>query len=158
MIREIVAVTRLDMRLKELGIPIHGVRKVNGAFVVDYNGASAGQITQGNSIAATWSNETRKPRGLYSIYVDINALSGTNKTAIWTDLTSGSPPKWALNTGQNQAAIVTLHWSAVNSGATAANLTDARMRLAACYVQDNPRYLVNPSFAAAVNIPGDEAA
>jgi hypothetical protein len=48
------------------------------------------------------------------------------------------------------------HWMAVHSGASAASLNEARVRMIAAGVQDNPRYLVNPAFDPTINVLGDE--
>lgn len=50
-------VTELDIYLKSLGIPIHGVRQSGGTYIVDYNGATAQQITNGDAIAAGWASD-----------------------------------------------------------------------------------------------------
>lgn len=114
-------------------------------------------LDDGHEDLVTYYRRTwRRQRGLFAIYQDIHALTTAQKMAIWTDLSSGSPPKWSQNQGPNTAAIMALHWSAVNSGATTANMTDARLRLMAMYVHDNPTYLVHPSFAPSINVPGDE--
>lgn len=100
----------------------------------------------------------RKPRPLYAIYADLQALSGPNKTAIWSDLSSGTPKKYLVGVGGNVAAIAALDWAASDSGATGNALTAARLRIAAMYCQDVPGYLVNPPFGTGINVTGDEPA
>lgn len=102
--------------------------------------------------------DTRYPRTLASIYADLQALSNANKAAVWGDLSGGSPKKYLAGLGGNTAAIGALDWAATESGATGHALTAARLRIAAMYCQDHPAYLVNPAFAPAVNVPGDEPA
>jgi hypothetical protein len=89
------------------------------------------------------------------IYTALAALTATQKTNVWTDLTSGSPAKWTTNEGQNAGAIGLAVGIVVDlAGAmTAAQLTDMKLRAVACYVYDNPRYLVNPPFDASINVP-----
>ena len=130
---------------------------VSGVFVMPQVPGQE-ELPEGHAdILAFRAKSYRRPRTLYAIYTDIGALSAGNQATIWTDIISGSPPKWSLDAGQNAAAIMALHWSAANSGASAANLNDAKRRLVAAYCQDNPGYLVNPVFLPAVNIPGDQA-
>jgi hypothetical protein len=51
--------TELDMYLKSLGIPIAGVRRAGGVFVVDYlNIATQQQRDTGNAVAAGWDADT----------------------------------------------------------------------------------------------------
>ena len=103
----------------------------------------------------------KQPRRLFDIYTDIGNLTAGQQSAIWTNLDAGNPPLWATDDGDNAAAIMVLHWAVANSGASTANVNNAKRRLAALYVQDNPTYLVLPTFDPAVsgvNIPGDEVA
>lgn len=100
----------------------------------------------------------RKQRPLYAIYADLQALTAAQKTAVWSDLSSGTPKKYLTDAGPNAAAIGALDWAASDSGATGASLTAARMRITAAYCQDNPSYLVHPSFDATINVPGDQLA
>ena len=166
---------RLTTAIKAQGIPIDGVADITlspppyqpnwhvvtrgdgSIFRIDYQAsATPAQIQQGDSITATFDLHDRGPRPLYAIYTDLQALSTTQKTEVWTDLTSGTPKKYFLDTGPNAAAIGALDWAATDSGATGAALTAARIRIAAFYVQDNPNYLVNPSFDPGINVPGDQ--
>jgi hypothetical protein len=91
-----------------------------------------------------------------TIFTQLSALTATQKTNVWADLTSGSPAKWTLNEGLNAAAIgigVGIVASLV-AAFTAAALTDMKLRVAAAYVYDNPRYLVNPACDSSINVPG----
>lgn len=97
----------------------------------------------------------RVRRLLLDIITDINALSTAQKNLIWTDITSGAPPKWELDAGPNAAAIAVLQWAAT-SGVSAADILSAKIRGVAMYCADNPKYLVNPAFAPTINIPGDQ--
>lgn len=146
----------LDAALKALGIPIIGVVGTTPPAVQYDVSATPSQIAQGDALAAGWDMTPRRKRTLYAIWQQLNGLTATQQSNIWTDITSGAPPRWALDAGPNAAGIMSLHWSAVNSGATAANLNDARRRLVAMYCQDNVNYLVNPAFDNTINVSGEE--
>jgi hypothetical protein len=144
----------LDQKLRAAGIPIVGVR---GDLSIDYDvAATPAQKTQGGNIAAAFDGLARRPRPILAIYQQLLALTATQKTAIGNDLFAGSPMKVLTDTGANAAAIAVLHWGAVNAGLAAAAVTDAKLRAAACYAQDNPQALVNPVYDASINVPGDE--
>lgn len=166
-------VGRLDRALRAAGIPIDGVGDTTGGIPqpgwhivtrgdgvvlrIDYQAsATPAQIQQGDAIAMTFDLHNRGPRPLYAIYVDLQALSTAQKLEVWNDLSSGSPKKYLLGTGPNTAAIGALDWAVTDSGATGASLTAARLRIATAYVQDNPEYLVHPSFDPGINVPGDQ--
>lgn len=115
--------------------------------------------TQVGVIVAAHDARPRQPRTIFAIRQQLNTLTNGQKTAIWTNLSAGTPPLWALDAGPNAAAIAAIEWGAtVPAGVTAAEKTEARLRLAAMYVQDNPRYLVNPAFDPTINVAGDEPA
>lgn len=99
----------------------------------------------------------RSPRRLLDIYNAIVALNNTQKTNIWSDLTSGTPMKISTDTGPNATSIFLLWRIASNASLPTTTITDMRITAAAYYVQDNPYYLVNPTFDLTINIPGDEA-
>jgi hypothetical protein len=100
----------------------------------------------------------RKPRLLLDIRADIVALSTGQKTAVWADITSGSPPKWASDGGRNAAAIAVLTLLGSSGTLSAADVREAKIRGVAMYCQDVPTYLVNPVFDPTINIPGDQPA
>lgn len=106
----------------------------------------------------TFDLRDRKLRPLYAIYNDLVALTTTQQTNAWNDLSSGTPKKYLLDVGPNAAAIGALDWAVTDSGATGASLLHARLRVGAMYVQDNPSYLVNPAFDPSINVPGDQPA
>lgn len=109
------------------------------------------------AFVTTYQPRPWRARRLLDIYTDITALPGATQTAIWTDLSSGSPPKWATDVGPNAAALFALQFLATAvAGLTTAEKNEARRRVAAFYVGDNPTYLVNPPFAPTVNINGRE--
>ncbi len=102
-------------------------------------------------------------RSLFAIYTDLNALTNGQKNAIWTDFTSGSPPKWSQD-GQDgvthgfHAGEVSAHaglaidMPVVAGNWTTALQTKARLMMVAVYMLDRPKYLVAPSFDATINI------
>lgn len=104
------------------------------------------------------SPTARKPLPLLTIYNAILALTSTQKTNIWNDLTSGSPVKISQDVGPNAASIFLLWRIASNISLPAATITDMKITAATYYVQDNPTYLVNPSFDNTINVPGDQPA
>lgn len=115
------------------------------------------QVTLAAVVAAHVAVVPSHKRTIYSIRASLNALSAAQKNAVWSDLSSGTPPKWALDAGPNAAAIAAIEWAAtVPAGVTATEKTEARLRLAAMYCQDNPKYLVNPAFDPTINIDGTE--
>lgn len=148
----------LHRQIVAAGVPIFGVARLSVApgYRIDYNGATPAQQTTAESIAAGFDWTSRRPRLLFNIRADIVALTTAQKNAIWTDLSSGTPPKWALDPGPNAAALAVLQFCATTGTLSAADITEAKVRAAAMYAQDNPRYLVSPSFDATINVAGDE--
>lgn len=130
---------------------------LTGKVLLQWNPAATGtEAADAQAVIDGWAWEARRPRRIYDIYTDISALTTTQQNAVWTDITSGTPPKWSQDEGTNAGAIAAIHWSAANSGAGAAAVADAKRRLVACYCQDNARYLVHPAFDTNINIAGDE--
>ncbi len=112
------------------------------------------QIVDSSTIIST----ARKPRTLWAVYQDLLALTGAQKTNVWADLTSGSPAKITLDKGPHADIAFVLHWAATNTSLPAAAIVDAKVRAAAAYVVDNPKYLVIPAFDVTINIAGDQPA
>lgn len=100
----------------------------------------------------------KKRRSLLAIRADLVALSGAQKTAVWADITSGSPPKWSLDDGINAGAIAVLTLLGASGTLSAADVLEAKLRGVAMYCQDKPNYLVSPAFDPTISIPGDEPA
>lgn len=96
----------------------------------------------------------RRPRPLLTIYTEIASLSPTDRLAIGNDL-FGASAKWSLDVGANRGSIFVLYML-TQLGLTTGQTNVAKQGAAAMYVQDNPKYLVNPAFLPGVNIPGDE--
>ena len=89
------------------------------------------------------------------IILDLEALTGTQKSATWTDLTSGSEPKWWFT--KNEPELCVIHWQITDGPSlTAAQKLDLKLHAVAIYVQDNPSWLVHPAFDSTINVDGTE--
>ena len=149
----------LVSQLQAAGLPVIDVQ-ISGAYpsqviVVSSIDLTTAQLTQMESIVSAFDLRSRIPRPLYAIYNDLVALTTTQQANIWTDISSGTTPKYLIDTGRNTAALVVLDWVVRSSGATGAALTAAKFRAVAMYVQDNPTYLIAPTFDATINVAGD---
>jgi hypothetical protein len=90
---------------------------------------------------------------LWDIYQEVNALTTTQATNVWTDLNTGTPPKLAVDEGVTSPSIFTMHFLATAvAGLTATEKNEARRRMISFYVWDNPKYLVNPPFDPTIQI------
>lgn len=151
----------LKKTLQDGGLPVIDTQSSSafpGQIIVVTDDAVAltqAQQTTMNSIVAQFDPRPRTKRAIYTIYTDLLALNATQQTNVWNDFSSGNPTKYLLDQGNNAAAIAVLDWVVKKSGTSGANLTDARMRAVAMYTQDNPKYLVTPTFDATINVPGD---
>jgi hypothetical protein len=92
-------------------------------------------------------------RSLLAIRADIVALTNAQKTAIWTALTTGSPPRWSTDVGPNAAALAVIQMLGSSGSLSAADVLEAKIRAATFYAQDNPAFLVHPSFDPTINVP-----
>lgn len=128
---------------------------------IDYQPtATAGEISAGDNVAINFdlTEGLRKPRILYSIWQDIGALTGAQKTAIATDLFGGNPPKVTQDTGPNAPDLLTL-WVLQNTTTLSTVDKQSAQRAAmSIFTLDNPTYLVHPPFDPSISIPGDEPA
>jgi hypothetical protein len=76
-------VTDLDRAIRALGVPIYGVSRLPGGAVrIDFNGATAQQMSDAQTLAAGWDWTPRRPRPLAAIRADIAALAAANKQAL----------------------------------------------------------------------------
>ena len=149
----------LGSQLQAAGLPVTDVQ-TSGAYtgqviVVSSTDLTGTQSTQMQSIVSAFDLRPRIPRPLYAIYNDLVALTTTQQANIWADISSGTTPKYLLDAGPNTAALVVLDWAVRSSGAIGAALTAAKFRAVAIYVQDNPTYLIAPTFDATINVAGD---
>lgn len=163
--------TNLDIQMKALGFTFDGLSLTNienvlvtfthpdlpiGTFI-KVNGLVGLLATFAAAAQNIPMSADRIARSYFSIYNDIVALTNSQKTNIWDDLTSGSPIKLSQNTGPNSGFVFLLWRIASNASLPAATITDMKIAAATYYVQDNPRYLITPLFDATINIPGDVA-
>jgi hypothetical protein len=102
-----------------------------------------------DGVVAAHDGRPRRKRTLLAILTDIGNLSAAQQTAVWNDLTAGAVPKWKT-TSSDQCV-----WA---KGSQASTTTLEKQVAAAFYCREtgHEKYLVNPPFAPAVNIPGDE--
>lgn len=98
----------------------------------------------------------QRPRPLRALRAALAALTPPQKAAVWTALTTGTPPLWATATGPHAALLAALHLTATASALLPPEAAEARLLTAAVYVLDDPYWLINPPFAPAVNVPGLE--
>lgn len=149
-------VQRLELTFAALGIPLIGDSYDGTTISVQYAPtATQAQIDQGNQLLATWDYRTYRSRLIGDLINALNALTATQKQEIWTDLTSGTPPKVLTDLGGNNAALYVLKWAA-GTGMASGDIAQAKLYAAAMYVQDNPAYLINPTFDTSINVPGWE--
>src|SRR5215471_17477253 len=120
-----------------------------------------GQVnTLGATVAAHVPAGPRKSRPLWAIRGDLQGLTTTQWTATWNDLSapvSGGPPrKYLGDYGVNAGTIFCYDHVIYVVGGTTAQVKAGQISLGACYVQDNPNYLVHPPWDFTINVPGDE--
>jgi len=153
----------LDSELRRQGIPIIGISGPpvgqTQPWTVHYDPtATDEQKAQGDAFASSFDGLGRQSRLLYDIWVDFDKLTGAQKQAVLTDLTGGSPPKWRLNRGPNAGSMLSI-W--VTSQTTVMPTPDknlCKQALAVLYTQDNPYYLLNPTFDPTINVSALEPA
>ncbi len=97
---------------------------------------------------------------LLTIYQALNALTTAQKNAIWAAFVAGTPPKWAQDGadgqtwGKHAPALAAASTMAVDfpvgSGWTAALQTQARLKMVAIYLLDNPTWLNGNTFGGSV--------
>jgi hypothetical protein len=109
-----------------------------------------------DGLVAGWSWENWQPRALYSIFDDVNALTPGQRTNVQTDIGANQFAKVRSLRPPQDGAAMALHWAMKLNGATAVERTDACMRLACLYAQQNPTYLEKPAFDPTINVPGNE--
>jgi hypothetical protein len=154
---------RLDAELRRQAVPILGVVVTvppSGPRVaaVHYDAtATDADRTRGDSIAAGFDLRDAQLRSLTSIYQAVQALTTAQHANVWADLTAAtatSPRKYLDDYGPNAAAIFVMDWIVYVLRPTAAQLTAAQNDVISFVVQDEPLYLVNPTFDPSINLPG----
>jgi hypothetical protein len=94
-------------------------------------------------------------RTLLAIYTDLQALTAAQKNLVWTDFTSGNPPKWSTDDTPGAGVVMALSVAAVDlTGLATAVQTAARMKMVAAYCLYNPKYLRNPAFDPTIFVSG----
>lgn len=84
-----------------------------------------------------------------AVQVELLALSTPKKNAIFTDITTGSPPLWAATFDDvNDIDTFNAFIPATSVGAT----QDEKMAAVAVYLFRHPLYLQHPAFDTSINI------
>jgi len=120
-----------------------------------------GQVNTLNAtVAAHVPASPKRSRLIFDVVADVDALTVAQKSAIFSDLNAGTPPKWATDRGLSAPDLHIVWMLAQKLGCvqTQADKNFCRTMLIAIYVTDEPNwnYLVHPAFAPEVNIPGSE--
>ena len=161
---------KLDAEVRALAPPLPGYEYANGTGPVGQPATAAylffdAALTPADkgrldSVVAAHDGRARRLRPLWSIRGDVQALSTSQFGNVWADLsaavTGGPPRKYLTDYGVNAGPIFVFDWALYVSGPTAAQQRAGQISLAAMFVQDQPGYLVHPSFDTSINIPGDE--
>lgn len=148
-------VQRLYMYLANLGIIAVSVDTSTTPWTVTYDPSmTPAQVSQGNLIVSTWDTRIYQTRPLLDLVNAINVLTAAQKTNISNDLFGGTPLKALLDDGANVSAIFCLYYIVQTASMSGADKTLAKLYAAAMYCQDNPMYLINPSFDTSINVPG----
>jgi hypothetical protein len=139
---------------------------VTGVYAEQQPGIADEMLPDTDAAVVAYLTPPRTRRNLFLIAGDVFKLTGTlnpltgQKALIAADLFAGNlatgSQKWQTNIGPNAAAML-----AVYAAGTAANGVTTfngaqQMILTAMYCQDNPRYLVAPTFDNTINVPGDQ--
>lgn len=119
--------------------------------------ATQAQIAAAQNFIDGFAWKDYQPVPLHALIGSLTALTSTQKKNISTDLFSGNPLKVLLDSGPNAAAIFAVYYSTQTATLSSADKNLAELFAAAMYVQDNPFYLVNPSFDPTINVPGWQA-
>jgi hypothetical protein len=163
---------RLRDELVAAGLPIDyinaGALGTNDFYVFTSRDLTDAEKARLQAILDVHDPRPRRPKNIFSLLRDLKGqtagvvgLTATQADVVIISLQLGSlSGRWtSLQPPQDGAACVA-HWAATSlKGADAADKREAGLRILAMYIQQNPRYLVNPTFDPAVaglNIPGDE--
>lgn len=151
---------RLELTFAALGIPLAGTSydpTATPPLSVTYApDAAPAQIDQGNTLLASWDMRIYRTRTLSDLIAALQALTAAQKTNISNDLFSGSPFKVLTDTSSNESAIYVLYYNTQTGGTSASDKNLAKLYAASLYVQDNPVYLIQPTFDSSINVPGWE--
>jgi hypothetical protein len=142
------------------GLPVAGVN--GGAigsgdvYVITSVDLTAQQKTTLDAVVSAHDGRPRRKRRLYDVFQAIGALSNSQKLAISSDLFSGTPPKFALDEGDDSPDLLVLYVLQLTGGLSTADKNLVKQAAASVYARDNPTYLVHPSFDPTINVPGEE--
>lgn len=128
---------------------------------------TSGQQTSAQTIIAGLTiSAGAKVRTMYAIAASIFALTGNLPTpaagtqkaniiaALFTGNIATGSQLWQQDTGPNAAAMSAVYAAITASNGSATFNAAQQLIMAAMYVQDNPMYLVNPSFDPTISVPG----
>lgn len=151
--------TGLQTQAAAAGLPIdyiNGSPGVDQITVFTTRDLTAPEQSTLATLVANYDGRPRRARTLLAIVTDLSALTSTQKSNVSGALFSptNAPPILA-DAGANAAAIWALYAMVQLNGVTTADKNTIKLYAAAQYVQDNPAYLVNPSFDSSINIRGD---
>lgn len=92
-----------------------------------------------------------------TLITNIGALNNNQKNNIWTDFTTNK--RYQTDTGPNAGSLLLAAYLANTAliGGSPTDLLNGKILAIALYVQDNPNYLVNPTFDSTINVPGTTA-
>lgn len=110
----------------------------------------------GTTVITDAAKALRRNRSLPAIFADLDNLTAAQKTNVNADLFASSPAKWRSDVGPNAVSLWLLDAIVGLVTLSAADKNLLKLKAAAAYVQDNPRYLVNPIFDVSINVSGDE--
>lgn len=138
-----------------------GVRRDDGAMVprdaenMDWRDFMIWNTAQPSPLDLSDEPPTaRGPRPVPALVSALGALTAAQRTAIAGAL-FGPENRWATNRGANMGALAII--AALLQAPTLTAAHDIlRLYGVALFLQDNPAFLVQPPFAPAVNVPGDE--
>jgi hypothetical protein len=148
---------RLQAEAAAAGLPVLHVNTSPGTVhVVMTRDLTAPEVTTLDGVVAAHDGRPRRPRVLYNIYQDVNALTGAQKTNIGADLFGGSPPRVSTDTGPNAPDLLIIWTMRQLTSLAVADKRLLETDAISIYVLDNPTYLVHPSFDPSINLPGDE--
>ena len=139
---------------------VNGQPDAGQVIVSTSRALTAPEESQQASLVAAYDGSPRRARPLWAIRGDLQALSAQQWTNVWADLSapvSGGPPrKYLTDYGINAGTIFVYDHVIYVVGGTAAQVKAGQVSLTACYVQDNPTFLVHPPFDPSIDISGDE--
>lgn len=140
--------TRLHQALERAGLPVIGVGGNQAAPRVLYSRAlTPGEQATANGLIAGHDWTPKRLRNVAALRQAILALTPAQRSSIWNDLTSGSPPRWTRQPGQHTPAMVALHGPATSVTLLPADVQDARVAMIVLHMTAHPRYLLDLGIA-----------